>query len=110
MDISFESAKTEKLFGDHKKMIQGYGCEMANCLRRRLDDLIAAPNLAEMYNLPGRLHQYSEKKPEIWSLDLKHPQRLLFTPTEPVPRLEDGGVNRTEVTKITICCIYDPHA
>lgn len=109
MEISFESSMTEKLFGDDKKLLKEYGGEMAKRIRRRLDDLIAAPNLAEMYGLPGRIRQYTESKPEMWSLDLVRLQRLLLMPTEPVPRKEGNVVDRSAVTKITICRISDSY-
>ena len=110
MEVEFESAKDEQVFKDDKKLVQEYGCEMGKRIRRRLDDLVAAPHLADMYTLfGGRIHQHSETKPERWSLDLVHPYRLLFKPTEPVPRLSDGGVDRTRVTAVTIIGIQDPH-
>ena len=44
------------------------------------------------------------------SVDLDHPYRLIFTPAhDPVPRLEDGGLDWSQVTAITILGVEDTH-
>ena len=103
MEISFESVETEKLFGDDSKLINMFGGEMAKRIRRRLDDLLAASTLEEMKNLPGRITRCSDTEPEMWSVDLVYPQRLLLTLTEPVQRKINNDVNQSGVKKLTVC-------
>jgi len=46
--------------------------------------------------LPGRCHELHGNLDGVLSLDLEHPYRLLFEPTEPPPRLPDGGLDQAE--------------
>ena len=41
---------------------------------------------------------------------VKHPQHMIFEPNHnPIPRKEDGGIDLTKVTKITILKVKDYH-
>jgi len=69
---------------------------MARRISQRLDDLAAAETLEIVCALPGRCHELHGDLCGVLSLDLDHPYRLLIEPTEPAPRLPDGGLDQAE--------------
>ena len=91
-------------------MVRAWGPRQSETLRRRLDQLRAAPTLGEMRNLPGRCHELTGDRAGQLSLDLVHPMRLIFEPAdEPIPALEDGGLNWNQVRTVRILEIADTH-
>ena len=63
-----------------------------------------------MRNLPGRCHELLGDLKGVLSIDLVHPQRLLFVPQEvPPPKKPDGGLDWTRVEAIEITSIEDTH-
>lgn len=110
MDIDYDSKKLEKLCNDSKTATRKLGHKQAEKLRNRLDDLQAASNLEDMRFLPGRCHELKGSKAKTLSLDLEHPNRLLFVCQEqPPPRKKDGGLDWLKVESITIISIEDTH-
>lgn len=86
---------------------------MAKRLQLRLDDLRAAAHLGLFGGptpLPGRCHELvADRKGEL-SLDLIHPQRLLFRPAAvPPPARPDGGLDWTQMFAVEITGIEDTH-
>lgn len=110
MDILFVSRKIEKLCNDAHRAGQLLGADCSQRLRRRLDDLYAADSLSVMRGLPGRCHELTGQREGQLSLDLVHPQRLLFEPAD-VPRANkpDGGIDWERVRMIRILGIEDTH-
>lgn len=84
---------------------------MAKKLRQRLFELKAAESLKDISRLPpARCHQLSGNRHNQFSVDLEHPYRLLFIPAnEPLPTLEDGGLDLKKITEIVIIEITDTH-
>ena len=79
-------------------------------IKRRLLALRGAPTLASMDGAPGRLHQLTEDRDEQFALDLRGPVRLIFKVNDdPIPRLDDGGIERAAVTKVEILEVDDYH-
>jgi plasmid maintenance system killer protein len=109
VEIHFDGNRLEREFNDHRLLIRRRGPRMAEVIRRRLDDLDAAPNLATMRQLPGRCHELTGDRAGQISLDLVHPQRLIFVSSEPVPRNPDGGLNWDQVTSVRIIGIEVTH-
>lgn len=90
--------------------MRSYGERMAGVIRRRLDDLDAATSLEEMRHLPGRCHELKGDRAGQLSIDLVHPQRLIFVPYEkPVPQKPDGGMDWSQIKSILITGIEDTH-
>lgn len=86
------------------------GAEGAKKLRRRLDDLDAAPSLDVMRTLPGRCHELKGDRAGELALDLAGGSRLLFRPEhDPIPAKPDGGLDWAQVTSITITWVGDYH-
>jgi proteic killer suppression protein len=111
MLISFKSKKFEKECKDLKLLTREWGPEQARLIARRLTEIAAADNLANMRTLPqARAHELKGNREEQISLDVKHPYRLIIVPDydEP-PRRKDGGLDWQKITKIRILEVTDTH-
>lgn len=111
VDIRFKTAKLAKECNDIKLLQRRHGQPQAGLIRRRLDELRAAPTLATMRALPGpRCHELKGDRQGQLSVDLAHPYRLLFTVDQsPQPELPAGGLDWSKVTRILILEIVDTH-
>lgn len=111
MEVSYQTQKLEKLAGDLKKAVKTLGPICAKKFHQRISEFLAADCLEDLRHLPGpRIHQLKNNRKEHLSADLKHPLRLIFTPSnEPVPRKEDGGWDWSKITRINILEITDTH-
>ena len=78
---------------------------------RRLDELRASDCLEHMrYLKQARCHELKGDREGELSVDLEHPYRLIFKPTEnPTPRKSDGGLDWGEVKSITVIGVEDTH-
>lgn len=72
---------------------------------------MAADNLARVPPIGSiRCHQLAGDRDEQFSIDLVHPRRLIFeVDHNPTPRLDDGGIDKSNVTRVLIIEITDPH-
>ena len=110
MKIVFASERLRKLCNRQQMLIRRYGDQNARVIRRRLDDLAAAECLADMRRLPGRFHPLTGDRKGQYSLDLKHPLRLILEPAdEPPVLLEDGSFDLKSVQVVRIVEIVDTH-
>lgn len=110
MKILFHSRRLKKECNEHKKLVRKHGPIRAKKIRQRLDDLRAAEVLEDMRYGPGRLHPLKGNRAEQFSLDLDGPYRLIFEPANnPIPRKEDGGLDWTKITAVTILEVKDTH-
>ena len=87
------------------------GLRMAGKLKQRMSELKAAVVLADISHLPPpRCHELIDNRAGQLSVDLRHPYRLIFIPADdPIPILEDGGLDKNAVTSIEIIEIVDTH-
>lgn len=78
---------------------------------RRMVVLNAAPSLKDVsHQRPERRHELTGSRSGEFAVDLEHPYRLVFRPAmDPVPKLEDGGINLASVTAIEILSVEDYH-
>ncbi len=111
MDIEFKSKKLQKICNTQKLLIKEFGKEQAEKIRRRLDELRAADNLQDIsYLPPSRCHELTGNLKGKFSVDLRHPYRLIFEPAEaPVPLKQDGGIELEKVHAVTILDVEDTH-
>lgn len=114
MDISFKNKKLAKSFNKGAQLVKIHGGPRAKKIRIRLTELRAATNLKDFWppkSPPGRCHELTEgKRSGQLSVDLDHPYRLIFTPDhDPVPKLDDGGLDWSKVTAIKILGVEDTH-
>jgi len=110
VDIQFESDDLEKDCNEFKRLVGKHNVQRAKLIRRRLDDLRAAPNLQAMRGLPGRCHELTGDLAGQLTVDLDGPYRLAFRPAHnPVPLNEDGGLDWAKVTAIVVLEVVDTH-
>ena len=109
MRLLYKTKKLEQSFTTDKGLAKSYGT-LAKKIKQRKQQLESAENLWVIAQLPAlRLHQY-QGNTGIWSIDIYQNWRILFTiDHDPVPRLEDGGVDIKAVTIICIESVKDPH-
>lgn len=110
MDIYFSTSKLQKLCNTEKKLKGEYGSRMAALIQQRLVELADAQVLEIMRTVVGaRCHELKADLKGYLAVDLVHPMRLLFKPVDPPPQKEDGGLDWTKVTAITVEGIDDYH-
>jgi len=108
--ITYKNNKLEKSLTIDKELIKTYG-ELAKKIKQRINQLTEADNLSIIAQLPAlRLHAYKGGRVGEWSVDIKDNWRIIFEIAhEPVPKLEDGGVNLLVIKAIEIVSVEDPH-
>ena len=114
MDISFKNKKLAKSFNEDARLVKIHGKLRAKKIRIRMKALRAATSLMDFWppkSPPERCHELTEgKRCGQLSVDLDHPYRLIFIPDhDPVPRLEDGGLDWSQATAIKILGVEDTH-
>jgi plasmid maintenance system killer protein len=111
MQIRFISAKLQKAVSVEKTLNKTFGQQMAKRIKTGLALLQSVDNLARVPTLGSiRCHQLSSNRDEQFAIDLVHPKRLVFQADhEPIPRLEDGGIDKAKITQIVIVEILDYH-
>jgi proteic killer suppression protein len=113
LDISFKNKKLEKEFNEGKQLEKTHGTIRANKIRLRMKEFRAAVNLGRFWpskTHPNRCHELVGNHKGHLSVDLDHPYRLIFCPNQdPIPRLEDGGLDWFGITAIEILCMEDTH-
>jgi len=107
--IAFATDALRDTCNDTKAAKKAYGADGSKKLRRRLDDLAAAPNLEALRNVPGRYHELKGDLAGCLGIDLDGGRRLVIQPMPPAPTKEDGGLDWTRVTRITVTAIKDYH-
>ncbi len=110
MDILFASSELADECNDSKRLLRKHNRARAKLIRRRLDDLRAAPNLHAMRNLPGRCHELKGNRAGQLSVDLDGPYRLVFAPAHnEIPVKPDGGLDWGRVTAVAVIKVVDTH-
>jgi plasmid maintenance system killer protein len=110
MTIYFKTKKLQKQCSEMREMVKAFGPAMADKLSQRLAELQAADSLSDISHLPPpRCHELVNRN-GVFSVDLVHPYRLLFSPAnEPVPVREDGGIMLEAVFEVEVVAIEDTH-
>jgi len=110
MTINFKTQKLKKNLTDERKLLKVYG-QRAKKINQRIKELRNADNLKVISTLPQlRLHPYKGKREGEWSIDIKDNWRIIFTlDHDPIPTLQDGGVDLKKITIIKIESVEDPH-
>lgn len=110
MDIIFKTTKLEKIFNSERELQREYG-KQAEAIKRRMAVLRGATCLEQVTHLPPEgCHELHPVKSGKYAVYLKHPWRLIFcVANNPIPKKEDGGVDKTKVTAIEIQSVEDYH-
>jgi proteic killer suppression protein len=111
MEILFQNNRLRKDFNNDKLLIRRYGALQAKLIQRRLVEIRAANTLEDLRTLPrARCHELKGNRAGQISVDVQHPQRLLFEcGNNPVPRKPDGGLDWKQVTVIVIIGVENTH-
>lgn len=109
MQINYYDPKLRKLCENNREAVRRLGANLAKKLQSRLSDIEAAP---DVQGLPpvGNPHPLVRDRQGQFSIRLADGKRLVFIPNHnPVPKKDDGGINWTLVTSVTIVFIGDYH-
>lgn len=111
MNIAFKTTKLKKVFNTEKGLVKAYGADKAKALKNRIYILKTANNLMQVPVTPPYLrHQLKGDYKDFFALNVKHPYRLVFKPNNnPLPLLDDGGLDLTRITDIEIIDVVDYH-
>ncbi len=113
MEICFADPKLEKECNDERMLNRRHGTVRATKLKMRLSVLREAKALSDLglpYAGPHRCHELKGDRAGRFSVDLDHPYRLVFGPTNnPLPTRDEGGLDWTRITAIKILGIEDTH-
>ena len=91
MKIVIANKQLESIFSSKKSLNRKFGQEMAKKILLRISSLNAAVSLGDFwppYSGPERCHELKGNLNGYFSIDLKHPYRLLITPL--------GNISKTE--------------
>lgn len=111
MKVSFNNKKLAKLLNSEKDTLRKYGADNGKRILLRLSQLATVENLQQLAAFPQiRLHQLTGNRNEQFSIDVKHPYRLIVVPNhDETPRKPDGGLDWSAITSITVIEIADTH-
>jgi toxin HigB-1 len=110
IDISWLDRKLEKSCSSDKSGQRRFGADDWKVIKRRLASLVAAPTLKDMDGVPGRCHPLRADRSGQFAVHLSGAYRLVFAPNhDPVPLLDDGGIDTSHVTRIVIAEVVDYH-
>ena len=111
MDIDFRTKKLKRVCNSISLARRAYGVEKGEYLMRRLGQIKYSDNLAVLMTLPqARCHQLKGNRRGQFSVDLKHPFRLILEPAvDPLPKLKDGGLDLQRITNMRILAVEDTH-
>jgi hypothetical protein len=111
MIIEFRNTKLGKICSSAKELQRKYGA-YADRIQKGLAILRAVDSLAEVPAVPPtRCHPHINKSGHYYTIDTKHPYRILFkVGNTPVPLSDGNEVIRKAVTHIVIEDVHhDPH-
>lgn len=111
MKIVYKTKTLHKVCNGSKWAVRAYGAKGGKKLMQRMNELNSFECLADVPKFPpARCHQLDGNRKGQFSVDLEQPYRLIFEPDHnPMPRIEDGGIDLQAVTKIKILEIVDTH-
>jgi proteic killer suppression protein len=110
VEILFENDVAAGEFNNMKRLVRSHNVQRAKLIRRRLDDLRAAPTLETMRNLPGRCHELKGNRAQQLSIDLDGPYRLILYPAHnPIPQKPDAGMDWNKVTAVVVKEVTNTH-
>ena len=111
MEVTFANARLQKLCNSAGKLRGKYGPRMALLIQQRLLELADVETLEDMFAIVGaRCHPLTANLSGLFAVNLVHPDRLAFKPSnDPLPLKPDGGLDVARVTEIEVVGIGDYH-
>jgi plasmid maintenance system killer protein len=114
MEVSAGDNKLRTAIEDQAACKRQYGMDMSKKIALRIAALQAAESLADFWppkSGPERCHELKGEREGTFSVDLKHPYRLLFKSTTPenASSFSDDRQRWRSITAIEILEIEDTH-
>ena len=114
MEIEVSSKSLKKTLEDDRRRVKAFGSDIAGKIAIRMTSLLAARSLADFwppFRLPERCHELKKGNLKgVFSMDLKHPFRLLFRPLNETQVANTDELERwKEIQEIDIIAIKDTH-
>ncbi len=111
MNIVFKTTKLRKIFNSEKELVKAYGAKKAAILKKRMFFLKAVNNLSRVPVTPPFLrHKLKGNYKGCFAVAVNQQYRLIFRPVnDPLPVLDDGGLDLRRVTDIEIIGMEDYH-
>ncbi|MGH8524831.1 MAG: type II toxin-antitoxin system RelE/ParE family toxin [Gammaproteobacteria bacterium] len=108
MDVLFTDEKTQRALSNQRDLRRRFGALGAKKITLRLQQLAAAPTLADMRPLPGRCHELSGDRAGCFAVDVHQPYRLVFQPTSSM-RDPDTSEDWDAIDSVTIIEVVNYH-
>lgn len=112
MNVEIPNKKLKRTIENDAARIKHFGMEMAKKIRLRMGALIAAESLCDFwppYSGPERCHELKGDLAGFFSIDLKHPYRLLFRSLEVSEEDLDQKQRWQSIKSIAVTSIEDTH-
>lgn len=104
MDIEFASKRLGRIGNSARELQRKYGPQKARKIQQRLYEIAAAETLADISHLPPpRCHALTGDRAGQFAVTTIKQYRIIFEPAiVPIPVLEDGGIDRSEITAVRV--------
>jgi proteic killer suppression protein len=114
MQVQIPNKKLKRTIEDDAERVKRFGTEMAKKIRLRMGALVAAESLADFWppsSGPERCHELKGNLAGTFSIDLKHPYRLLFksADTSKEAATADEKQRWQSINSVQIVSIEDTH-
>ena len=110
MEVNYATKKLADTLTQDQRRVRKYGDLVSKKVHRRILELMAADTLEVMRYAPGRCHELSGDRFGQLAVSITGNLRLVFRPNDdPPPTKDDGGLDWTAVTAITILEVTDYH-
>lgn len=108
MQVNFKDARLQRQVSSEKELTKSHGADLAKQFKIRIHHLESTPNLEELQKMPGTWELLKGERKNQISARLPNGKRLIVTPDEPQFK-EDGGLDLSKVTSITVMKIDNYH-
>jgi len=111
MDVNFMTKKLEKIIINKQKAIKTWGPQAGLKVMQRLKELEAAPNLYFIKKMKSlNFHLLKGNRRGTYAINVSGGLRIVLKPDhDPIPTLQDGSINLSKVTRVTILEVIDYH-
>lgn len=108
MEVNFKDARLRRRVSGRKELTKKYGPDLAKQIQTRMLHLEAARNLEELLRMAGKWELLKGGRKNRISGRLPNGNRLIVKPDNPKYK-EDGGLDLSQITSITVMGIEDYH-
>jgi plasmid maintenance system killer protein len=105
VEVRFRDRGLRDLVASKRNLVRRFGEPCARKIAQRLQQLHVAETLHDVRLMAGRCHQLTGDRVGCLALDLVHPRRLVFEPTDPAEEPLDWRL----VKAVTVLEIVDYH-